>query len=172
VRLVEHGGTTNGQYSDMVLVPERNFAVTSMANCGPNGPQLNHAFVKWALEEFLGVVDADPEPIALSDDALLPYVGRFETIAAAVEITAAAGRLLAVVELKPETIAALHEQGDEVPEQPPFPLGLLRADADEYIVAEGPAKGMKGYFTRDDNGQVDGVHIGGRLAHRTATVPS
>ncbi len=37
---------------------------------------------------------------------------------------------------------------------------------------DGPAKGMKGYFTRGADGAVDGVHLGGRLATRTAAVPA
>ena len=53
---------------------------------------------------------------------------------------------------------------DEMPEQPPIPLGLLPGDGDRYIVTEGPGKGMRGYFVRDDDGAVKAVHVGGRLA--------
>src|SRR3954451_18576033 len=67
-RIVMHGGTTNGQYSDFLMVPERNFAVISMTNCGPNGSQLNDLIVKWALEHYVGIVDKDPEPVLLTDE--------------------------------------------------------------------------------------------------------
>jgi hypothetical protein len=40
------------------------------------------------------------------------------------------------------------------------------------VIPEGIAKGMKGYFTRDADGNVNGVHVGGRLATRVATVPA
>jgi CubicO group peptidase (beta-lactamase class C family) len=172
VRIVMHGGTTNGQYSEFVMVPERNFAVISMTNCGPNGSQLNDEIVKWALEHRLGIVDADPEPILLSDNELQQYVGHYETIAATVDITAELGRLIANVQLKPEMRAVLREQGEDVDEeQPPIPLGLLPGDGDKYIIPEGPAKGMKGFFTRATDGTVDGVHLGGRLAARAVVVP-
>ena len=59
-----------------------------------------------------------------------------------------------------------------MPEQPPFVLALLAGDGDKYVVDEGPAKGMTGYFTRAADGSVDGVHMGGRLATRTAAVPA
>jgi hypothetical protein len=72
------------------------------------------------------------------------------------------------VEIKPEFAAQLHEIGEEVPEQPPIPLGLLGGDGDRYIVTEGAAKGLKGYFVRDDDGQIAAVHLGGRLATRTS----
>ena len=167
VRLVGHGGTTNGQYSEFITVPERNFAIISMTNTGPGGSQLNTELEKWALEHYLGIVDVEPEQLSLADEALEIYTGRFETIAATVDLTAEAGRLLASVQMKPHFAAMLREQGEDVPdEQPPLPLALLAGDGDQYVIPEGPAKGMKGYFTRDDDGRVVGVHMGGRLATR------
>jgi CubicO group peptidase (beta-lactamase class C family) len=162
VRTVGHGGTVIGQYSDFLMVPERNFAVTSLSNCGPNGPQLNHRLVKWALEHYLGVVDADAEPIVLGDDALAQYVGRYETIAAFLDITADGGRLLAKVSPKRELV-----EGEERPEQPPVPIALTSTEGDQFIIPEGAAKGMKGYFARNAAGDVEGIHFGGRLATKT-----
>ena len=167
VRLVGHGGTTNGQYSEFVTVPERGFALISMTNTGPGGSQLNTELEKWALEHYLGLVDVEPEQLTLGDEALEQYSGRFETIAATVDLTPEGGRLVAKVELKPHFAAMLREQGEEVPdEQPPVPLALLAGDGDRYVIPDGPAKGMKGYFTRNDDGEVVGVHFGGRLATR------
>jgi hypothetical protein len=166
VRMVGHGGTTNGHHSDFHMVPERNFAVISMTNCGPNGPQLNDEVSKWALESYLGVIDKDPEPILLSDEQLAPYLGDYETIAATVHIVADKGRLLFDVKIKPEMAKVLQEQGEEIPEQPPVPVALLPGDGDRNIVVDGPAKGMKGYFRRNGAGEVDGAHFGGRLATR------
>jgi CubicO group peptidase (beta-lactamase class C family) len=168
VRLVGHGGTTNGQYSNFTMVPERRFAFISMTNCGPNGHQLNELLEKWALEHFLGLVDIEPEELTLGEDALQAFTGTFETIAASVAISVDGGRLSATVTVKPEMAAALREQGEDVPEeQPPVPLALIAGDGDQYIVPDGPAKGMRGYFSRGIDGAVDGVHLGGRLAART-----
>ena len=168
VRFVGHGGTTNGQHSEFLMVPERDFAVISMTNCGPNGPMFNDAITKWALSTFLGITETDPEPVLLGDAALEQYCGHYETAAVDVHITADAGRLSAKVEPKPETVAALREEGTDPAdlEQPPIILGMLPGDGDRYIVAEGPAKGMKGYFARDAAGHVKGAHIGGRMATR------
>jgi hypothetical protein len=170
VKTVGHGGTTNGQHSVFTMVPDRNFAVISMTNCGPNGPQLNHKIVKWAFEHYLGLKEVEPEPIRLPAEELAAYTGHFETIAAFVDIEEQDGRLSAVVTIRPEMAAMLRESGEEVPdEQPPIILALLKGKPDAYIVDEGPAKGMKGYFQRAADGSVDGVHLGGRLATRTAT---
>jgi CubicO group peptidase (beta-lactamase class C family) len=166
-KVVAHGGTTNGQHSEFKLVPERGFAIVSMTNCGPNGPQLNDRLWDWAIEHYLGLKDVEPVPVRLSDAELAPYTGRFETIAAVVEIAAADGRLSAQVTIKPAMAAVLAEQGEEVPEQPPFPLAILEGFPDRYVVDEGEAKGMKGYFARAADGSVEAIHLGGRLATRT-----
>ena len=168
VRLVGHGGTTNGQYSNFTMVPERDFAYISMTNCGPNGSQLNDQLEKWALEHYLGVVEEDPEPLLLGESELAEYAGEYETIAAMVHLRVEGGRLMASVEIKPEMLKVLQEQlGEEdVPEQPPIPLGILPGDGDRYIVPDGPGKGMRGYFARNPDGKVGGIHLGGRLATR------
>ncbi len=35
VRTVGHGGSTNGQFAELLIVPERDFAVVSLSNAGP-----------------------------------------------------------------------------------------------------------------------------------------
>jgi CubicO group peptidase (beta-lactamase class C family) len=169
VRLVGHGGTTNGQYSDFTMVPARNFAVVSMANIEPEGSQMNHLITTWALEHYLGVVEPEPEPIVLGDEALAAYAGRYETIASICDITVHGGSLLAQVEVKPEMLAMLLEPGQDPPEEPPLPLALVAGDGDPFVVDSGPAKGMRGYFARDDRGHVRGVHLGGRFAERVGS---
>lgn len=171
VHLVAHGGTTNGQYSEFLMVPERGFALISMTNCGPNGSEFNDELRRWALQYYLGLDDSEPEPIVLDDEALAHYVGRYETIAAICDVTADNGRLLAAVEIKPEMKAILSEAGEDTDvEEPPFALAMLPGASDRYVIPDGPGKGMKGYFTRAADGTVDGVHLGGRLATRTPTV--
>ncbi|HZQ83401.1 MAG TPA: serine hydrolase domain-containing protein [Acidimicrobiales bacterium] len=171
VRLVGHGGTMNGQHSDFVTVPEKDFGFAILTNCGPNGPVLQEEILRWVLEQYLGVIETDPEPVKLPDAKLEQYTGRYETIAAMADITAREGWLWVDVEIKPEMAAALQEAGEDIPEQPPIPLGLLDGDGDRYVVAEGPAKGMKGYFVRGADGDIQAVHLGGRLATRTSNAP-
>lgn len=166
VRLVSHGGNTIGQDSDFFMAPERDFAVVTLANSSPNGSELNQELGKWALRVCLGVEDKDPEPAELGESDLRPYTGRYETIAATVEITIRDGRLLATPEVKPEVLAKIMEAGEEEPEATSVVLGLLPGPGDRYVVTEGPAKGMKGYFARSPGGEIVGVHLGGRLASR------
>lgn len=165
-RLVGHGGTTNGQYSDFTLVPERDFAVISMTNSGPNGSQLNHRLTQWAMEHYLGIRDATPEPLVVGDDALAVYAGRYETIAAECDVTVEDGRLVVTSRAKPSMTAAIGETDDETRTT----VALLPGERDPFVVSEGPATGMRGYFSRDGDGRVDGMHFGGRLAARIESV--
>jgi CubicO group peptidase (beta-lactamase class C family) len=166
LRVVAHGGDTAGQHSTFEMVPEKGFAVTSLTNCGPNGGEFNERITRWAFEAYLGVEVKDPEPLRLTDDVLAEYVGRYETIAAIADLTSADGLLIIDITIRPEVLEQL---GEEAADEPPVPIGILPGDGDRYIVPEGPAKGMKGYFTRDTSGKVDGIHLGGRYAERVTT---
>ena len=167
VRMVSHGGDTLGQHSSFAMVPEHHFAVTGLTNCGPNGSQFLDELGRWALEAYLGIVERDPEPLALSADELAGYAGTYETIAATALIVVDGGGLALTATIKPETLAKLVAAGDEPPDDsPPFPIGILPGPGDRYIVTDGPAKGMKGYFVRTADGAVESVHVGGRLATR------
>jgi hypothetical protein len=157
-----------GQLSEFVMVPERGFAVATLTNCSPDGALFNDELLKWALEAYLGVIDRDPEPVTLGEDALAAYTGRFETIAVWLDIVIEEGHLVLNPEVKPDYLKKLIAAGEDEPEPEPIPLGLLPGEGDRYIVIDGPAKGMKGYFVRGESGGVDGIHVGGRLATREA----
>jgi CubicO group peptidase (beta-lactamase class C family) len=169
VRLVGHGGDTIGQHSAFTMAPERGFAVTSLTNCGPNGSEFNEEIVRWALEEYIGVTETDPEPVRMDDAELAPYAGLYETIAVTCTVEVHDGGLALTPVIKPEVQAQLQEAGEDIPEETTtYILGMLPGSGDRYIVTEGQAKGMKGYFARDASGSIDKVHVGGRLATRVA----
>jgi CubicO group peptidase (beta-lactamase class C family) len=163
MRVVAHGGDTSGQHSIFEMVPERRFAITSLTNCGPNGSEFNEEIIRWAFRAYLGVDVKDPEPLRLDDETLSVYAGRYETIAAVFGVTVADGSLLVEYEIRPEVLAQL---GEEARDDPPDPLGILPGDGDRYVVTDGPTKGERGYFSRGDDGSIDGMHVGGRYATR------
>jgi CubicO group peptidase (beta-lactamase class C family) len=166
LRVVAHGGDTAGQHSTFEMVPDRRFAVTSLTNCGPNGGEFGERITRWAFEAYLGVEVNDPEPLRLDDEALAEFTGRYETIAAIADLTADGGLLIIDVTIRPEVLEQLGEEADD---EPPIPIGILPGDGDRYIVPDGPAKGMKGYFTRGDDGRINGIHLGGRYAERVSS---
>jgi CubicO group peptidase (beta-lactamase class C family) len=164
VATVGHGGSGNGQFAELLIVPERNFAVTVMSNAGPEGVACNRDVVRWALEHHLGLADRDPEPLPYDQARARELTGAYDVDAMTLTIRAdGTGQTLEVL-IKPELRAAADK---ELPaDYPPFEFGLLPGDRDEYIVTSGAFTGQRGFFTRDTAGTVTGVDLAGRLFSR------
>ena len=174
VRAAGHGGSANGQFADLLLVPERGFAVVTLCNEGPDGIPFNQAVIRWALQNYLGITDRDPEPLPFDEARAREVAGRYENevMTFTVGIDGAGlgmGQRMAQrmalrmeVRIKPEIRAAADK---ELPPDPaPLEVGLLPRD--EYIVTGGEYAGQRGFFTRDASGAVTGVDLAGRLATR------
>ena len=165
---VGHGGSTNGQFAELLLVPDLAFAVVSVCNASPDGIPCNQAIVRWALEEYLGLIDRDPEPIPYDDVCADQLVGSYETDAMDLTVRKTGGSGLSLeVRMKPEARAAYKEMP---PDYEPFALGLLPGDNDEYVLTSGAFTGQRGFFTRDASGMVTGVDLAGRLYRRSVSV--
>jgi CubicO group peptidase (beta-lactamase class C family) len=161
---VGHGGSGHGQFAELLLVPERDFAVVVMSNASPDGIPLNQAVVKWTMEHFLGVIDRDPEPLPYDPERAREIAGAYEVDVMTLTIRADETGQTIEVQLKPGIRASL---GAEAPaDYPPFDFGMLPGDGGEYIVTNGAMKSQRGFFTRDEAGRVIGVDLAGRLFGR------
>jgi CubicO group peptidase (beta-lactamase class C family) len=162
VRTVGHGGSGNGQFAELLTVPERDFAIVVASNASPTGIPCNQAIVRWALEHYLGVVDRDPEPEPYDEAHAAQITGGYENDAMTFTITTDGTGLSLEVKIKPAIRAASEI---EMPaDYDPFDFGLLPGD--EYIVTSGALKGQRGFFTRDDSGAVVAVDLAGRVFNR------
>lgn len=168
VNTVGHGGSANGQFAELLTVPERNFAIIAVSNASPNGIPFNQAIVRFALETYLGVHDRDPEPLPYDEKRALEFVGRYEIDAQMLIIQTDGARLTLEVDIKPEIRAAADKELP--PGYPPADLGLLPGDKEEYIIISGGLKGQSGFFTRDKSGVVVGVDIAGRMFKKVGTI--
>jgi CubicO group peptidase (beta-lactamase class C family) len=164
VRTVGHGGSTNGQFAELLTVPERDFAVVSLSNAGPDGIPFNQAVVRWALEHYLGVVDRDAQPVPHDEAWAREVAGDYDMESMWVTIAGDGTGLTLAVGIKPEIRAAA--ETDLPPAYPPAAIGRLPGTGDEYIITEGGMKGQRGFFTRDEHGAVVGVDLAGRVATR------
>ncbi|MCC9311334.1 beta-lactamase family protein [Kitasatospora sp. RB6PN24] len=163
-RTLGAGGSGNGVFTELLIVPERDFAVVSLANVGPDGYNANQRVVAWALEHHLGLVEEQPEPVAHDEARAREVAGRYENDAMALEIATDGARLTLAVGIKPEIRAAAD---DEMPaDYGPAAIGFLAADGDDYLVTEGGLQGQRGFFSRDAQGVVTGVDLAGRLFPR------
>jgi CubicO group peptidase (beta-lactamase class C family) len=164
VRTVGHAGSANGQFAELLLIPERHFAVISLSNASPDGLPFNQEVVSFALENYLGLVDRDPEPIPFDAARTREIAGKYENAMMTCTIDTVGARLRLEVRIKPEIRAA----AEKAPPQDPSPcdFGLLAGSKDEYIITSGEFKGQRGFFTRNTGGAVVGVDLAGRLFSR------
>jgi CubicO group peptidase (beta-lactamase class C family) len=167
VRTVGHGGSANGQFAELLLVPDRDFAVVALSNAGPDGIPCNQAVVRWALQHYLGVTDRDAEPLPYDELRAREIVGGYQNDVMTLTIGTEGAGLRLEVRIKPEIRAAADTEMP--PDHEPFDLGLLPGEADDYILTSGAFAGQRGYFTRGDGGAVVGVDLAGRLFSRTGT---
>jgi Beta-lactamase len=165
VRTVGHGGSANGQFAELLIVPERDFAVVALSNAGPDGVPCNQAVVRWALQAHLGVADRDPEPLPYDPARAAEVVGSYGNEVMTLSIATDGARLWLEVLMRPEIRAAADKELP--PDYPPAGLGLLPGD--EYVLTDGGMKGLRGVFTRDQGGAVTGVDLAGRLFTRVPT---
>jgi hypothetical protein len=143
-------------------VPERGFAVVALCNEGPDGIPFNQAVIRWALRDYLGITDRDPDPLPFEEARAREVAGRYENEVMTFTVGIDGAGLRMEVRIKPEIRAAADKEPP--PDPAPFEVGLLPRD--EYIVTSGEYAGQRGFFTRDANGTVTGVDLAGRLASR------
>lgn len=163
-RLVAHGGSTLGQYAGFAMVPERRFAIVSLTNAEPNGPRFNRLMRRWALEIYLGLSEPDPVHEPRTSEQLADYAGTYGTFSSTLTVSVNEDHLLLEQAATPELVEQL---GDDVDyHEPPIPLGMLAGPGDRYVVPSGSYAGAKGFFTRDADGRVSGIHDHGRFVPR------
>ncbi|MEV4559136.1 serine hydrolase domain-containing protein [Kitasatospora sp. NPDC049285] len=157
-----HGGSANGQFAELLMVPEHGFAVAVLANGGPGGVAFNRAVLRWTLEHHLGVVDRDPEPLPYDPARAADLLGDYDTDSMTLAVRADDTGLELEVLIKPELRAA---SAKELPaDYPPFPFALLPGRDDDYLITAGAFQGQRGFFTRDPaTGAVTGIDLAGRL---------
>lgn len=93
VKVVSHGGATNGQLAYLLLVPEHRFAMAMVTNSS-NGRALNHAVTRLALELYFNATNDKPKPRTLSDKELEQYTGTYTRPFLKVVVSAQDGKLL------------------------------------------------------------------------------
>jgi len=162
VRVVAHGGSTNGQQSTFDIVPELDFAVTVLTNAD-EGAFMAREIVEWVLATYCGIVEPEPEPLPLTDEDAALLAGRYSAEHAYVDISRDGDSLLLRIGYTPEGERMVREIVGEVPESKPMRVRLIPGD--RFVVVDGEAKGMKGHILREGDA-VRALNVGGRLAYR------
>lgn len=143
-RSIGHGGQTAGYLSDLVIVPERDFAFVGLTNA-TNGAVVNQIVRRWALEEFAGIRERDPVPDPSVPVDAARFEGRFLHPFAMLTVTSAS---------EPGALVVTPSARDDVDGwQPPVDaaerLGFIAEDHAVSLDAPGPQHVVRFGFGED-----------------------
>jgi CubicO group peptidase (beta-lactamase class C family) len=160
VRLVGHGGATNGLMSAFQMAPDRDFAITVLTNAY-QGTELNRNVVNRALKLYLAVEEGKPIARKAAPEALDEFAGRYSALLSDLLITAKNGALEGQVIPKGGFPT---KDSPPRPTEPPFSIGL--SNPEHLVILSGPMKESSIDVLRDENGRITFVRLGYRLLQR------
>lgn len=142
-KTIAHGGSTNGQQAYLLMLPERDFAITILSNAG-SGYALHNKVNAFALEEYFDLKNAPAKSQTLSQDDLAEYEGHYRRPFIDMKITASEGRLLM------QTVPKQAFLGDKIAPPPP-PVVFSFFEKDRVISEDG---NRKAEFIRLEDGSI------------------
>jgi CubicO group peptidase (beta-lactamase class C family) len=160
-RFIDHDGSTGGQQAALWFSPKHKLAFTVLTNEN-QGYVLHADLTRRVRKEFLGVVEEEPKPIALSAEALNEYAGDYK------------GSSRDLFNFRPHEgglifthIPAVHEKDEFGSEQAIPPMRCAMIEADRFIFLDLPFKGWKFDFLRGKDGKIVYLRFSGRVMART-----
>jgi CubicO group peptidase (beta-lactamase class C family) len=159
-RIVKHGGSINGQLSSFEFAPGLGYACTVLTNGESGGREARDTIAAMCLKRFAGLERAMPERDPALDGTLRQFAGHYRQRLAELHIEAGPGALT-VYDYQPAWLAAI-EPRDVDP--PPSPVVLFAPE--RGVVTEGPRRGERCEFLRDEAGAVAWLRWDGRLSAR------
>jgi len=156
-QLVKHGGATNGFLSSFELYPDRRFGCTVLTN-SDTGRELRDTVAAFAREELLELPDKQWPELRIAAATLAEFVGEYRAMITTSSVAVVGDAL----QLTP------HENLRQGRIQPlPAPPARLRFWApDRTVVVEGPHRGERCEFLRDERGRITWLRWDGRVARR------
>ncbi len=148
VKLISHGGGTNGQICELVVAPEKGFATVALTN-GLSGSAVTSVFSKLAFEEFLGLSQKEMEELKLTQEEIGEHLGKYEGEIADLKLYAEDEKLM---------LKSIPKGGFPDRDSPPFPapppLEMVFVGKDTIAPRQSryPSSGMT--FIRDEEGKV------------------
>ena len=156
MKVVGHGGSTNGFRAQLTLVPQRRVAVALLTN-GSGGAALNRTVEGWALERYAGLRAPDPLPVPMTPAELARFAGRYQQPLADITVTVAGDGL----RIEQVTTNPFNNTRVEVPPMQAVPIGPRR-----FLITDGEAAGSTIDFIPDDGDMPRFIRLHGRLADR------
>jgi len=160
LRLVSHGGATNGQIAQLLLAPEQGFALVILTNAN-RGREVTRDLTNWALAHYLGLHQPTLPQQTLTEAELQPYTGYYKAQLSEVAVTSANGGL--VLQIIPQP-GFPDKHSPAAPTPPPAPAAFFAED--RVIITDGPSKESKCEFIRNEQGEIAWFRVGGRIHRR------
>jgi len=161
IKLIDHGGGTNGQVTDCTVAPSEGYAHAIFSNAN-RGRELCYEVSQWALKHYLGTAFPEATPLDLSVEQLTPYVGRYEAAMEICDLSLKDGELILQVT---EKGGFPTPDSPPPPEQPP-PVQVALYAEDRLIALDPPFKDARGEFLRRADGQIVWLRFGWRVHAR------
>ena len=158
VRVIGHGGSTNGFNAHLTIIPERRYAIAALTNSG-RGSVMIDALIADELQRRFVLAERKPERISLAPEALAVFAGVY---------TRPDGKLIISVSgdgLRREAIMRdlLNDKEETYPPDEMRPIG-----ATEFVVVTpGENLDSRSDFLLSDDGRPRYYRLGGRLAARS-----
>jgi CubicO group peptidase (beta-lactamase class C family) len=85
IKIVRHGGVTLGQCSEIMLIPELDFALVILLNSN-NGQDLIDDLVQTILKVYFNIAFLEPDPISIDRDSLSLFEGCYVSLSNDIDI--------------------------------------------------------------------------------------
>ena len=157
VRTIRHGGGTVGQISQLVMVPEQDFALAVVTNANTGG-RATREIVDRALELYLDAKDDKPDAMVVDPEILEAYVGVYSRPFADVVVTLENDELLMQTILKQG-----FPDNDSTPPEPAPPAAVEFFAEDQVRAVSG---GWTAEFVRKPNGSIGWLRLRSRIHPR------
>jgi CubicO group peptidase (beta-lactamase class C family) len=161
VRIMEHGGSTNGQQSAFWFAPQQKVAFTVLTN-EDRGYILHEELTRWVYEHFLGAVKARVAAIQLTEGQIGEYAGGYTLKASGDVLDFRTGKQSLVMTHTP----GAREGADENPPDALPPMDCAIHEHDRFTIINGPFEGLPGEFIRDAQGKIAWLRFSNRIFAR------
>lgn len=159
VKIVGHGGTTNGQESDFWLAPDQGLGITVLTNLD-QGNKVHKAVREWVYEHYLGIRQELPATMAIPQEELVQYALTFLT---------STGDYLKAVPHE-GGIMLQHSLANPTEGEPGggtlAPMRARFTAEDRFLVLDEPFQDALGAFLRKPDGEIGWLRLGGRILAR------
>lgn len=160
IKMISHGGGTNGQKTYLRIVPSSKFAVAIFTNSN-EGETLWWESANVAIKQYLSLSLPEAVPMESPEETLLSYVGKYD----------AAGSLCELYYQDKKLFLQLTDKGGfPTPDSPPTesfpPVRVALYSEDRLVVLDDPLKDLRGEFLRNSDNSIAWLRFSGRIHAR------